>query len=1360
MRLSTSSRYRSRQGVILLVVITLLTLFAVVGVTFVIFAQSEASAARVWRDAETLQRPDMDPEALLAYFLSQMIYDTDNRHSALRGHSLARTMFGRAGSTLPYSGTGRFHSAAPDQFYKVDYTQYAGAAINPDDFGSPNPPYTYPDFNNMFLAAVRGSDGAVLIPSYLRTNPQNGQPAITLRPNTAYHTAFPAMEDAGGDVKNLADSPGVQLPGGQFASNDSIWIDLGFPVMKGPDGRKFKPLFAPLAVDLDNRLNVNVHGNIHDNGGYADPNRGRHAGDQGWGAWEVSLEKVLTATDRDEYNAGDGTLYPEARRIFIGNATTKVKGRYNHKLENPAGLWGQDAHRLPTQYRINGAFHVGSGHWDVRATGVHTHLPGFDGIPATSCFPYYDHEGNDSDLNGGPIHSNHPLLYNFFAPAQSYYHPGSADRHFGISNLEALLRYGDRGSPALTSQLFLCCPQSLATGKARRLITTHAFDLDRPGVTPSMWPANGGSFQLTAGSQYPASGAVPFPPLPNSPNAGEFNAVWQATTAGLGRINLNRDIPWGAMPAYPVPTNGRIAAADYPQFQKAVEARQQFAQEIFTMARQVTGAADPATAAAGTPEFDALRWLAQLSVNIVDLIDIDDYSTPFQWKQGEWVFGTEQPRLVVTEAYAEIGNDPADANANMAQNPFKVRFWVELYNPWFNAGSAPGNGGQDGAVGFPDGHNARLYVDANGGDPAFAPYKVVIASKNSNLRTASNVRGEPDANSVKSEVTDYTPANGFTPTADWHIVRPKAGTAQGANLDNLGWYVLGPPDDFPGTDAGRPQATNRVSTMRYDLPNTTDLTMLPKHTLLLRRLACPAMPPQDDPAQANYNPYVTVDYIEEVPTNDAVRVTNAAVRNNPPATVGDVTQRYSVGRNQPYAASKTQQVDQKSATALVDQPQHTLFKTNVQVIDPATGREKINNNDPNNPVRFPFDWLVFIDRPLVSSVEVLQASMYKPHELTQQFMTGATDPATGKPTQKFTHLAPWNDPGARIYRMLEFFSAESPQQWVAAGGRTVGRININTVWDKEIFDAMAIATTTQFYTPAFTDDCFQQMLAQRSPGGVPGPNDRPFRGFAAPFTAAGDLQYPNGIGIEDTFLAPDSRDTNPNQASRKRLFEPKNDFPAVGAPQQFDPRANDHPFVRQWFLRKNVSNFTTRSNVFAVFVTVGFFEVVDDSDATKPPKLGKEIGRAEGRQVRHRMFAVIDRSNLSVAFDPATGQPQVGTPGPRPYFIPSSSPVVLANNQPTSVTVNVPAVSGTYEGLSWSVNANDRLVIDTGQNQEIVTVTAVSAAPPQITATFSKPHSGRFAISNALLGHPGPQALFDPRNPIYQGVVRYFSIIE
>ncbi len=43
---------------------------------------------------------------------------------------------------------------------------------------------------------------------------------------------------------------------------DSIWVDLGLPVRSLPDGRRYKPLFAILCVDLDGRLNLNAHGQL------------------------------------------------------------------------------------------------------------------------------------------------------------------------------------------------------------------------------------------------------------------------------------------------------------------------------------------------------------------------------------------------------------------------------------------------------------------------------------------------------------------------------------------------------------------------------------------------------------------------------------------------------------------------------------------------------------------------------------------------------------------------------------------------------------------------------------------------------------------------------------------------------------------------------------------------------------------------------------------------------------------------------------------------------------------------------------------------------------------------------------------
>ena len=559
-------------------------------------------------------------------------------------------------------------------------------------------------------------------------------------------------------------------------------------------------------------------------------------------------------------------------------------------------------------------------------------------------------------------------------------------------------------------------------------------------------------------------------------------------------------------------------------------------------------------------------------------------------------------------------------------------------------------------------------------------------------------------------------------------MQPSSGQTSGPNGSNQGYYLLGPQTDFPGTDPNKPTATLRAwdqqingqrSSMVYELPVATNLAQLPAHALVLRRLACPNLPPQTDQTQPNYNPYVTVDYVDQVPTNDAVQNDSNGMH----AAMTQPAQRTSTGRKQPYAADKSQQAAQAPNPALQNQPQTTFFKINT----PATN---------------PFDWLVFIDRPLISPIELLQVSGYKPHELTQQFV----GPDAQGNVQRFNHRAPWFDPSARIYRLLEFLTAGCPVQWVPSGGRNMGKINVNNVWDVDTLMALCDPTPNNFYTAndiSGAGGIFPRMLSQRTPTGSPGPNDRPFRGLAAPYTAAGDTQYPNGVGIDDTLLASDKTDANPNPALRRRLFEQSN----------LSNNANGNPYIRYELMKKIFNSLTTRSNVFAVWVTVGFFEVVDDSDPTRPPRLGAEINKAEGRHVRHRMFAVVDRSALTI--DPTNP----AQPGPDPFFLPSQTAVTTAGQ---ATTISVPGVSGNYEGLAWNINAGDKLVVDVGQNQETVTVTAVGSSAPDHGQLHQDP-CGRLCDRQCHARQPrSPAILRSPKPDIYSycPVFQHHRLIE
>jgi hypothetical protein len=585
------------------------------------------------------------------------------------------------------------------------------------------------------------------------------------------------------------------------------------------------------------------------------------------------------------------------------------------------------------------------------------------------------------------------------------------------------------------------------------------------------------------------------------------------------------------------------------QFLNAQQARQTLADQIYRRLLSVTGVALPADRAAPSDaELAPRRWLAQLAVNILDFIDEDDLSTPFNFYTSQdadlpgfdagvasdgdpelpryWVFGTELPRLVINEVLAEY-QEPAPPRPD---DHYFNKFWVELHNPFEAVAQGASLQPQDGlpvplrVAPVPAGLTSG---STSGVTQAFGPYQVVIANRLLPRPGNDNVLGRPDR--VRTQLDDF-PAQvttiGSPPRPAPSAVAPQ------------GFFLLGPPDrDARGAIAAPPQGTVPAHTpilrspaLQYRVTYTTPPARDPDDrsdgvTVLLRRLANPHIPFDPQPtvrrvdssgaatfaANPWYNPYLTVDYLEGIPLRQVT---------DPPREYA------SRGKRQPYTSHPSQVADQVPVDQTAAGTRHTFGWQNNPMPD--------NAEPPGVPPHY--DWLVHLDRQLISPMELLHVSAYQPYQLTQRFVTG--------PGRAFNHRVPWFDQTTCLYRVFEFLETHPRAAGVSAGGRIPGKVNINTVWDGDTLLALCdpqpsnhFASGVTVYNPANPYDpatLFGQVTKSRTPdlvhGGTLSDRDRPFRSLATGFTPVDDAQFPGG-GIEDTLLR-----THPDDRSR-RLFE-------------------------------------------------------------------------------------------------------------------------------------------------------------------------------------------------------------------------------
>ena len=135
--------------------------------------------------------------------------------------------------------------------------------------------------------------------------------------------------------------------------------------------------------------------------------------------------------------------------------------------------------------------------------------------------------------------------------------------------------------------------------------------------------------------------------------------------------------------------------------------------------------------------------------------------------------------------------------------------------------------------------------------------------------------------------------------------------------------------------------------------------------------------------------------------------------------------------------------------------------------------------------------------------------------------------------------------------------------------------------------------------------------------------------FSNPFRDAAALN-PQGLNrnpIESTIMRSDTTGGTP---SNRPLFSSNSTNASTSA--VWSPHFRYQPLQR-------LSNLTTtRSNVYAIWITVGYFEVehVGPGQPLIYPdgyRLGQELGAERGEIRRHRGFYMVDRS-IPVAFEP------------------------------------------------------------------------------------------------------------------------------
>jgi len=371
---------------------------------------------------------------------------------------------------------------------------------------------------------------------------------------------------------------------------------------------------------------------------------------------------------------------------------------------------------------------------------------------------------------------------------------------------------------------------------------------------------------------------------------------------------------------------------------------------------------------------------------------------------------------------------------------------------------------------------------------------------------------------------------------------------------------------------------------------------------------------------------------------------------------------------------------------------------NGSTIGPYEGFPETRPNlpTPGDPARPPFPWLTWSNRPFVSQMELMMVPRASSSRLLN---AGIVDQPGGTPnvdyftmnlvgspyndqTQPFLHL--WNffyaddngtpgDPSDDIlpqsHRLLDFVYVPSrfvgtelqgnPASFTLSGEthpfpppfsdipnyREPGRVNINTIFSQDVWNGVMNYFPTG--SPSVNAAYWDAMIANRRGYGdigdpmtllnptFPTRFANPFRSYAGR-DAVPILTMYNGMQqeVNGSMLREDLR-TVPGGTDQPLFAR------TIG---NYYDSPDRNAYFRYQALQKLGNVITTRSNVYAVWITVGYFEVSEAYNVAGLPaaqfqgmfpegyQLGPELGSDTGEVKRHRAFYVFDRS-IPVGFE-------------------------------------------------------------------------------------------------------------------------------